>query len=103
MTSLKGAAYNFRSEVLLALHAAGFGSATKPREYKGLDPAERVHGDILGVQGVTIATRNQRDLALSKAVDEAKREADHEGNALWVVASQDVVYDGVEAGRGVVS
>lgn len=83
--SNKSAAYSYRMEVLLLLHEHGFHGAHRPREPKGVaDEERRVHGDIIGVDGVTIAVRNQRELALAEAATEVEREAEAEGNDLFV-------------------
>lgn len=82
MTSHKGAAYAFRSEVLLAFHEAGFLGARKAPEAR--DGHRELRGDVLGVDGVTIAVRNQRDIALAEAADEVQREAASEGNDIFV-------------------
>lgn len=84
MTANKAAAAQFRAECLLALHEHGFTAATRAPEKKGGPAFDRVRGDILGVADWTIATRNQRDLALAEAADEVEREALAEGSQFWV-------------------
>ncbi len=79
---MRGPTERFGNEVLLALHAAGFIAAHKAPQ--SASDAPRVRGDILGVPGVTIAVRNQRDIALAEAADEVRREALAEGNDIFV-------------------
>lgn len=83
MTSNKARSAAFAAEVVLAFHAAGFTSAVKAPEPKGLDPAERVRGSVLGLP-ITISTRSRQTLDLSGAMDEARREAQAEGRDLYV-------------------
>lgn len=79
---MRGPTERFRDQVLLALHAAGYIAAHKAPQ--SASNAPQVHGDILGVPGVTIAVRNQRHIALAEAADEVKREALAEGNPVYV-------------------
>jgi hypothetical protein len=87
MSSNKGRTYAYRNEVLLALIGAGFVSATRPAELR-TEPDRSRHGDICGVTAggypVTIAVRNQRDLALAEAAEEVKAEAKAEGSDVYV-------------------
>lgn len=79
---MRGPTERFRDQVLLALHSAGVVEAhSAPHSASG---APQVRGDILGVPGVTIAVRNQREIALAVAADEVRREALAEGNDVFV-------------------
>lgn len=96
--SNKSASYRFRSEVLLALHAAGFQAAHKAAEPKGVPHGDRrPHSSILGVPGLSIRTRNRQGLDLSGAVAEVQRAALAEGNDHFVsvqhAKGQDSVQD----------
>jgi hypothetical protein len=85
VTSLKGANYAYRAEVVAALNDAGLLTAAAAPEAKGREGEQRrCGGDIVGVLGWTVAVRNQRDLALSEAADEVAREAQAEGSNLYV-------------------
>ncbi len=84
--SNKGRALQFRSDVVLHLHAAGFRTASVPREVEGLTLDERQRrnrGDVLGLDPWTIATRNQRHLDLSEAQNEVSQEARNSGHDLY--------------------
>lgn len=83
MSSNKGRSYAFRNDVLLLLHEHGFRSATKPGEPRGLSPNDKVRGDILGLP-VTTAVRCSKTLDLSNSLNEAQREAEAEGNDVFV-------------------
>jgi len=78
----RGPTERFRNEVLLALHAEGFSDAYKAPQATSDSP--QVRGDVLGIAGVTVAVRCQRDLALAEAADEVAREAAAEGNDIFV-------------------
>lgn len=81
--SNKGAAYAFANEVALAHVEAGFASVRRPGEPKGLDPAARVRGDLLGLP-LTTGVRNQVTLDLPSAIREVQAEARAEGHAVYV-------------------
>lgn len=79
---MRGPTERFGDQVLLALHSAGCIAAhSAPQSASG---APKVRGDILGVPGVTMAVRNQRDIALAEAADEVRGEALAEGNDIFV-------------------
>lgn len=68
----------FRAEVCLLLHDAGFTSARRRSEPKGLSQAlreERDVGDILGLEPWCIGVRSSQTIDLSGSLDEAAREA----------------------------
>lgn len=75
----------WRDKVLLAFHRHGLHGVTVP-PYAPASAAPR--GDILGVPGWTIATRNQRAVDLADAMREVAREANAEGNDRYVSVQQ---------------
>ena len=84
MTSNKGQAKAFLSELILCMHARGFHSASRPPEPKNVPPTEKVrHGNIIGLP-VTTAVRSSASLDLSGSVREAQEEATAEGHDVYV-------------------
>lgn len=83
MKPYTGPAYRFRSDVVLALHRAGFQGARTWLDEAGNATGEHVRGDIFGLP-LTIATRNQRDLDFAEALREVEAEALEAGTKLFV-------------------
>lgn len=83
MKPYTGPAYRFRSDVVLALHRAGFRSARTWLDESGNATGEQVRGDIFGLP-LTIATRNQRELDFAEALREVEAEALEAGTKMFV-------------------
>lgn len=83
MTSNKGANYRFATEVALAHHERGFTTVRRPGEPKGVDAADKVRGDLVGLP-VTTAVRACRTMDLPAAMREVQAEARAEGRDMYV-------------------
>ena len=83
MKPYTGPAYRFRSDVVLALHRAGFQGARTWLDESGNATGEHVRGDIFGLP-LTIATRNQRELDFAEALREVEAEALEAGTKMFV-------------------
>lgn len=83
MASNKGSNYAFQNEVVLAFNEAGLTGVRRRRELKGLPPAAKVRGDLIGCP-VTTAIRNGQRYDLAAALAEARAEAAAEHAELYV-------------------
>lgn len=85
--SNKGTQAAFANEVALAFLEHGFTSVRRPGEPKGLAPAARIRGDLVGLP-VTTAVRACRTMDLPAAIREVQEEAQAEGNDLYVTVQR---------------
>jgi hypothetical protein len=84
MASNPARARAWRDRVLLCFHSHGFYGAHAVPDNRHVPLFDRrPHGDVQGLPGWTLATRNQRGLNLAVAMAEVESEAKAEGNVRY--------------------